>query len=143
MGSAIGGGVAGVASTVDADSIMVCGDHTNYHEWEFIYDPSKWKPPSNPNTKLGGTPAGNSNTASGMNTGSMGSPIGTPIGTPIGGGPGATQAGPGGGPGIGSIGGTGNAVQNMGMQPQGQGGMPGQQGSFGSVCGMEARPGAR
>jgi type II secretory pathway pseudopilin PulG len=53
----IGGGIAGVASTADAEGIMVYGDRTNYKEWEFIYDPSKFKAPPNPNTGTVGTSA--------------------------------------------------------------------------------------
>ena len=141
MGTSIGGGLAGVASTVDADSIMVCGDHSNYKEWEFIFDPSKWKAPANPNTQLGGTPAGsNNNTASSLNTGSNSGPGGSTTGS----GPGNGPGGPGS---FGSSGGPGGPGQpgagQRNTQAQGQSGMPGQQGNFGNVCGMEARPGAR
>jgi hypothetical protein len=50
-GAVIGGGIAGLASTLDSDSIMVYADRENYAEWEFIYDPRKDRPPHNP---LGG-----------------------------------------------------------------------------------------
>ena len=40
-GQTIGGGVAGVASTVEQESIIVYDEHQNYNEWEFIYDMSK------------------------------------------------------------------------------------------------------
>jgi hypothetical protein len=40
-GNTIGGGMAGVASTADADSIMVYNDQTNYSDWEFVYDSAK------------------------------------------------------------------------------------------------------
>jgi type II secretory pathway pseudopilin PulG len=54
----IGGGIAGVASKAEGDSIMVYADHSNYNEWEFIYDPTKFKAPQNPNTGSSvGTPA--------------------------------------------------------------------------------------
>jgi hypothetical protein len=58
-GLTIGGGIAGVASKADAEGIMVYNDHTNYKEWEFIFDPTKWKPPANPLAGAGtnGTPA--------------------------------------------------------------------------------------
>jgi type II secretory pathway pseudopilin PulG len=58
-GLVIGGGIAGVASKADREGIMVYNDHTNYKEWEFIFDPTKWKPPPNPLAGAGtnGTPA--------------------------------------------------------------------------------------
>ena len=120
-GLTIGGGIAGIASNVDADSIMICGDHTNYKEWEFIFDPSKWRAPANPNTKLVGKPMGNSATSStgspsSINTSSVGSTSGTPVTT------GATQTG---------------GTQMGGNQ------MGGNQGAFGKTCGMEARPGVQ
>lgn len=34
----MGGGIAGVASTAEAESIMVYNDRTKYNEWEFVYD---------------------------------------------------------------------------------------------------------
>ena len=40
-GMQIGGGIAGVASTLEQDSIMVYEEHQKYNEWEFIYDPAK------------------------------------------------------------------------------------------------------
>ncbi|MBV8904630.1 MAG: hypothetical protein JOZ22_13435 [Acidobacteriia bacterium] len=55
-GPAIGAGIAGVASTNEAPAIMVYSDHTNYNEWEFIFDVSKQKPVANPNG-VPGTPA--------------------------------------------------------------------------------------
>lgn len=69
-GAVMGGGIAGFASTADADSIMLYNDHTNYGEWEFIFDPSKVKPLPNPNagsagvsaSSLGSTPNGNMGT---------------------------------------------------------------------------------
>jgi hypothetical protein len=39
----LGAGIAGVATTVDAEGIMVYAERTNYKEWEFIYDPTKDK----------------------------------------------------------------------------------------------------
>jgi len=58
-GLVIGSGIAGVASKADAEGIMVYKDQTNYKKWEFIFDPTKWKPPANPLTgpAAGGTPA--------------------------------------------------------------------------------------
>lgn len=40
-GQAIGGGIAGVASKLEAPSIKVYGEREKYNEWEFIYDFSK------------------------------------------------------------------------------------------------------
>jgi len=40
-GQQLGGGIAGVASKKDAESIRVYNERTNYKEWEFIYDQSK------------------------------------------------------------------------------------------------------
>ena len=57
LGPQIGGGIAGVASTADAEGIMVYNDRTNYGEWEFIFDPSKVKRIPPPNGGTIGTPA--------------------------------------------------------------------------------------
>ncbi|HET8547772.1 MAG TPA: hypothetical protein VFL57_07210 [Bryobacteraceae bacterium] len=40
-GQQIGGGIAGVASKLEADSIKVYNEREKYDEWEFIYDFSK------------------------------------------------------------------------------------------------------
>jgi hypothetical protein len=40
-GTALGGGIAGVASKYDAEGIKIYKERTNYKEWEFVYDPSK------------------------------------------------------------------------------------------------------
>ena len=37
----LGGGIAGVASKVDAEGIKIYKEKTNYKEWEFVYDPTK------------------------------------------------------------------------------------------------------
>ena len=34
----IGGGIAGVATTMEAEGIMVYNERTKYNEWEFLYD---------------------------------------------------------------------------------------------------------
>lgn len=34
----LGGGIAGVASTLEAEGIMVYNDRSKYNEWEFVYD---------------------------------------------------------------------------------------------------------
>ncbi len=81
----IGGGIAGVASNAEGESIMVYGDRTDFSEWEFIYDPMKFHVPPNPNSS-GPTGIGVPAAQLGSNAG-MSSP-GTPIGT----GPGGTSA---------------------------------------------------
>jgi hypothetical protein len=40
-GMTIGAGIAGVASTLEAEGIKSYNDRTKYNEWEFIYDPRK------------------------------------------------------------------------------------------------------
>jgi len=109
----IGGGMAGFASKLDADAIMVCGDHTNYAEWEFIFDPSKWRAPADPRKAVIGTPAGsNQNSSSGsLNSGSSPSR--------------PTQSG-------------GTGLGGTNQNPMGTGGA---QSNLASTCGMEARPG--
>ena len=49
----VGGGIAGVASKYDSDSIMLYSDKQNYAEWEFIYDPSKYRRPPPPTSGVG------------------------------------------------------------------------------------------
>jgi len=72
-GQQIGGGIAGIASKSEDQAIMVYNDHTNYNEWEFIFDPTKQPPLPNP---LGGT--------LGTSAASLGTPAGpaSPLATP-------------------------------------------------------------
>ena len=72
----MGGGIAGFASTVDQDSIMVYNDQTNYGLWEFIFDPNKVKQLPNPNSNAVGTPA----SQMGTNPGTPASQVGQPAG---------------------------------------------------------------
>jgi len=113
-GAVMGSGIAGVASKVTGESIMVYGDHTDFSLWEFIYDPTKFQV-QNPNAVSGsgpGVPASQLANNSGF------SAPGTPIGT----GPGGTQsAGPGG-------------AQTMSASPAG--GMPGGFGAGASAAGF-------
>jgi hypothetical protein len=148
-GNTIGGGIAGVASNEDADSIMVYAEHTNYSEWEFVFDPTKWHAPPNPNQGTIGTSAASmGSSANNLNTGIAGTGAGTStfgggLGGPGGAGPGApggaiVQAGTPGGPGQ-----TGG-----GQMPGGQAGttgMPGSSGSsaFGGGGLPDIRPGRR
>jgi len=91
----IGGGIAGVASTVDDDSIMVYNNHTNYREWEFIFDPAKQHfPPPNPAGGVIGTPAGQLGSMQGSTPGTPASQMGTMPGST----PGSTPGTPGNSP---------------------------------------------
>jgi hypothetical protein len=104
-GAIMGGGIAGVASKAEGESIMVYGDRTDYSEWEFIYDPMKFRVPANPNSGSGGGGIPASQLAS---TAGMSSP-GTPIGT----GPGGTQVA--GQAAAGGIGGAGASPSSFGQ----------------------------
>ena len=87
VGQVIGGGLAGVASTVDAEGVKVYNDRTNYGEWEFIFDLQKVKQIPNPNAQGAiGTPAGQLGNTQGMQQ------IGQPIGPGTGFGPGLQPA---------------------------------------------------
>jgi hypothetical protein len=55
-GQQVGAGIAGVASTSKSPAIMIYNDHTNYNEWEFLFDITKQKKTANPNGVVG-TPA--------------------------------------------------------------------------------------
>jgi hypothetical protein len=67
QGQTMGGGIAGVASKAEGESIMIYHDHQDYSEWEFIFDPTKQKfPPPNPVTGAAiGTPASQLGTPAG------------------------------------------------------------------------------
>jgi hypothetical protein len=69
QGSAMAGGMAGVASTVDSDGLMLYGDRSNYREWEFTYDPTKDRPRQDPRNMLVGNQMGTpSNSTTGAAT---------------------------------------------------------------------------
>jgi hypothetical protein len=85
QGNLLGGGIAGVASKAESDSIMAYNDHSKYNEWEFVYDPTKEKPLPNPAggrttgtpaSQMGSTPSG----PSPFGTGAPGVPIPNPGG---------------------------------------------------------------
>jgi type II secretory pathway pseudopilin PulG len=82
-GGIMGGGIAGVASKAEGEAIMVYSDRTDFSEWEFIYDPMKFRVPPNPNSGSGGGGVPASQLASNVGGSSPGTPIGT--------GPGGTQ----------------------------------------------------
>jgi hypothetical protein len=87
-GQTIGGGIAGVASTADEDGIKIYNEHSNYKEWEFLYDFTKDKGPVGaqggpPN----GTPASELGTPAGQQPGQPGQPVqNSPFGQQPGGG---------------------------------------------------------
>jgi hypothetical protein len=83
QGNIMGGGIAGVASTAESDSIMIYNDREKYNEWEFVYDPTKERPLPNPN---GGGTVGTPASQMGSNTFAPG---------PAPGGAGATMTPPG------------------------------------------------
>jgi hypothetical protein len=74
-GGVVGGtGIAGFASTADAEGIMVYNDRTNYGEWEFVFDPVKDNKLFNPIAGGNGTPAAQVGTPASQ----LGSQPGTP-----------------------------------------------------------------
>ena len=77
FGPTIGGGIAGIASTAEADGIMVYNDRNNYNEWEFIFDQNKVKRIPNPNGGAIGTPAGQMGSSQGLNMNGL-QPAGQP-----------------------------------------------------------------
>jgi len=138
-GGIIGGGIAGVASKGEGESIMVYGDRTDFSEWEFIYDPMKFRVPANPNNS---GPSGIGVPAAQLGSNAGLSAPGTAIGT----GPGGTQAS--GMPGMASgfTPGFGLPGGSSGMPPgqnQAGGAPPAGGGSqaFGQAGGPDIRPG--
>jgi hypothetical protein len=135
-GAIMGGGIAGVASKGEGDSIMVYADKTTYGEWEFIYDPMKFVAPPNPNTGSSvGTPVqqmGSSPNATGPN-------VTNQVGTPVSNLPGGI-----GGAGVGGIGGIGGAGTNGAPGGSGSTGAPtGGSSAYGQAGPPDIRPGKR
>jgi hypothetical protein len=58
QGAAMASGMAGVASKMDSEGLMVYNDRTNYKEWEFVYDPTKDRPRQDPRSMLVGNQMG-------------------------------------------------------------------------------------
>ena len=81
MGQMIGGGIAGVASNADAASIKVYNDHSNYKEWEFIFDPTKMQNVPNPLSGAVGTPASALGSTGGQQIGTPASSLGSGFGS--------------------------------------------------------------
>jgi hypothetical protein len=79
-GQMIGAGVAGVASTAEAPAIMVYNDHTNYNEWEFIFDLSKQRRLYNPNMPV---PQQNAGAPIAVGTGTPGVAVSGPATTTL------------------------------------------------------------
>jgi hypothetical protein len=74
-GNTIGGGIGGVASTLEAEGIKLYKERSKYNEWEFVYDPKEDK-------SRGGGPQGRlPNQNPGPLTGPTGPPTG-PTGPP-------------------------------------------------------------
>ncbi|MGA7237881.1 MAG: hypothetical protein WBY44_19505, partial [Bryobacteraceae bacterium] len=116
-GLIMGGGIAGVASKAEGESIMVYADHTDYGEWEFIYDPMKFVAPTNPNTGGGvGTPAQQ------LGSSSTGPNITNQVGTPV-----SNIGG-----GMGGAGGGTSGITNASFGASGAGGAQGAPGSTGT-----------
>jgi hypothetical protein len=123
-GAIMGGGIAGIASKSEGKSIMVYGDRTDFSEWEFIYDPMKFRVPANPNSGSGGGGVPASQLASTTGVSSPGTPIGT--------GPGGTQvAGQAGAAGIGGAS-AGSASFGQSSSQTSQTGTSGASGSTGA-----------
>jgi uncharacterized membrane protein YgcG len=84
-GQTIGGGIAGVASKSEGEGVKVYNDHSNYGEWEFIFDPQKVKQIPNPNAQgagANGTPANQMGTPAGQGPGQNGRPLSPGVGGP-------------------------------------------------------------
>jgi len=140
QGTVVGGGMAGVASKMDSEGLMVYNDRTNYKEWEFVYDPTKDRPRQDPRSMLVGN--------------QMGTPSNTPQGsaTPAGQ-PGMfNQPGQSGASGqsgqTGSFGQSGTTGQTGTGQPgqpgtSGQPGMPATGGGQGQGGAIDIRPGKK
>jgi type II secretory pathway pseudopilin PulG len=126
-GLIMGGGIAGIASKAEGESIMVYADHSDYGEWEFIYDPTKFVMPPNPNTGSGpGSPAQQ------LGSSTTGPNIMNQVGTPVTSLPGA-NSGANGASGFGA---------SAGIGGPGMGGVPGASGPTGTGApGGGAAPG--
>jgi hypothetical protein len=95
-GLTVGGGIAGVATTFEGESIKIYNERQNYNEWEFIYDIKNDKriarqmgmpqgnQPGQPLTGQPGAPPGVGNPAPGFPSfPTVGSPaVGNPAGNP-------------------------------------------------------------
>jgi len=64
--SALGAGLVGVATTLEMEGIRRYKDHSNYSEWEFVYDPKD----TNGQSQGSGTQKGASGNAAGNSAGS-------------------------------------------------------------------------
>lgn len=82
-GATMGGGIAGVASKYESEGIMVINQRTKINEWEYIFDPTKYRAPPNPIAGAVGTPqqpmgqGNNTNNGQGTSTSPFGSGTGT------------------------------------------------------------------
>jgi len=121
--------MAGVASKMDAEGLMVYNDRTNYKEWEFVYDTTKDRPRQDPRAMLVGNQMGTPSNAPQSTT--------TPTG----------QTGAFNQPGqsgmAGQMGQGGPAGPGGPAAPGGQPGMPVGAGSSGQAAAQDIRPGRR
>jgi hypothetical protein len=78
--STLGGGLAGVATTVEMEGIRRYKDHSNYSEWEFVYDPKDAQGQgTGTGTKTGASAtSGSSSSFGGMSGGSAAPATGGP-----------------------------------------------------------------
>jgi predicted lipid-binding transport protein (Tim44 family) len=90
-GAMIPGGIAGVATTLEAEGIMVFNERTKYNEWEFLYDYRQEQAAAAASAALGAGAGGNRNPL-GAPQPAQASPAGLPQQTPPFGG--ATLPGP-------------------------------------------------
>ena len=67
-GLQIGGGIAGVASTVERTGIKIYNEKSKYNEWEFIYDLTKDTKGMAGTTGIAGAPQQGSPSPSGQQT---------------------------------------------------------------------------
>jgi uncharacterized membrane protein YgcG len=125
-GQAIGAGIAGVASKLEAEGIMVYNERTKYNEWEFLYDYRE-----DQSAAAAGAAGGQQGTATGSGSGTQGGRQGFGggggrQGRQGGGGAGGGEFGPGRGRGTGS-------GRGGGFGPGAGGGIgPGGGGGFGT-----------
>ncbi len=95
----IGGGIAGVASTLEAEGIKVYQEHNKYNEWEFLYDYRQEQSAMGAAAVRGAGAGGNRNplgSSQGRSPFGGGSPFGSgsSVGSPGRGGPGAFGGAP-------------------------------------------------
>jgi hypothetical protein len=81
-GQMLGGGIAGVASKLEAGSIKVYNERSAYNEWEFIYDPKNDKSAALAGAPLPGAPAAPSESGRSQQPAPLSGPGLSPAGAP-------------------------------------------------------------